>query len=268
MIKPFLKWAGGKSQSIEMIITAAGYFTGRFIEPFVGSGVVFLNVPATEYIISDINKDLIDVFVTLRDDDNFINDLRFYFTDEYHTQEKYYELRDKFNRSTDIKERALLFVYLNRHCFNGLCRYNKSGKFNVPCGKYKTIHFPEDSLIAVKDKLSECEVVWQGFEKTIARARLNDVIYCDPPYAPLNKAVSFTSYSNTDFNILQQETLTKLIENAPCKALISNHDTPFTRELYKNADVITTREISRTISAKATSRRKVNELLAIYRKEY
>jgi len=264
MTKSFLKWAGGKRQSLHMIIKISGYFTGRFIEPFVGSGVVSLNVPAEGYIIADLNEDLINVYKILKLDTNFIDDLRTYFTKANNTPEVYYELRDRFNSSTDIKEKALLFVYLNRHCFNGLCRYNKSGKFNVPFGRYNEVYFPEESLRQFGTKLEKCEIYCQGFEKTMSFAKADDVIYCDPPYLPFGDDNSFTDYSTEGFNLDQHKRLAELAESAPCKCLISNHNSDVARELYCNADNIITQDISRHISAATGSRVAVTELLAFY----
>jgi DNA adenine methylase len=266
--KAFLKWAGGKTQSIRMISDAVGYFDGRFIEPFVGSGVVFLNMPAVGYILGDYNKDLISVYQALRDNDSFISDLRNLFSEPFNDSEKFYNLRQRFNTIEDGYEKALIFVYLNRHCFNGLCRYNKSGGFNVPYGKYSDVHFPEKELIEFKKKLTDnCEILCQSFEHTMKLAKPRDVIYCDPPYVPLSSTASFTDYSVGGFTEDQQKLLAKLAEESCATTLISNHDTEFTRSIYSKATKTRTRKVSRFISAKAMSRKPVYELLAIYNKE-
>ena len=178
--KSFLKWAGGKSQSIEFLKEHIGKVSGRFIEPFTGSGVVTLNVKASEYIIGDSNFDLINLYSVLKTKDSFIEDLKYYFSGEFNNSESFYKFRTIFNTTLSLEEKAMLFVYLNRHCFNGLCRYNKSGKFNVPFGKYKKINLPEKELLSFKTKLQECTILHSNFNDTIRLAKQNDVIYCVP----------------------------------------------------------------------------------------
>ncbi len=123
------------------------------IEPFVGAGSVFLNTEFESYILADINNDLINLYniVKLRTDD-FVRDARVLFTGDFNHSELFYQLRQEFNASTDAYRRALLFLYLNRHCYNGLCRYNLSGEFNVPFGRYKKPYFPEAELYWFAEK--------------------------------------------------------------------------------------------------------------------
>lgn len=265
MKKSFLKWAGGKSKSLDFILQEVGEVNGRFIEPFIGSGVVSLNVPYN-CLIADYNIDLVNVYRNLRDEDSFIDSLRFFFSGEFSSPESFYELRSRFNSSESTIERSLLFIYLNRHCFNGLCRYNKSGGFNVPFGKYKSIYFPEKELILFKEKLKDCEIVHSDFAAVISNAKAEDVVYSDPPYVPLTATASFTDYNTGGFDENQQLLLAKLAEESKCRVLISNHDTDFTREIYKNATYIRTKKVGRFISAKADSRKEVHELLAVYEK--
>jgi len=266
--RSFLKWAGGKKQSVPMIIEAVGYFKGRFVEPFVGSGVVSLNIMSLRYVLCDYNKDLINLYEMLGTDINIINDMREFFVCSNNEAEKYYVFRKLFNETNDLRLRSMLFVYLNRHCFNGLCRYNRSGLFNVPFGRYKSTYFPETELLNFKNLLlDKSEIYCQSFEKTFELLEPDDVCYCDPPYVPLSKTSSFSDYSVGGFSKDQQILLAKLAEEAPCKTLISNSDTEFTRHLYSNASEIRIGKVSRSISAKSDSRKPVYELLAIYNKE-
>ena len=264
MNKAFLKWAGGKSQSLDFILEAVGEIEGRFIEPFVGSGVVMLNANSSNVIISDFNEDLINLYKILKISDDFIDTLKFYFSGEFNNADSFYSLREKFNNSSSIEEKSAIFVYLNRHCFNGLCRYNKSGKFNVPFGKYKKINLPEREIITFKQRLECCEIIHCSFENVIKLSERGDVIYCDPPFVPLSLIASFTDYSVGGFTKEQQKELAKLAEESKAKVLISNHDTEFTREIYKNSSYIKTKEVKRFISAKSSSRGMVSELLAVY----
>jgi len=265
MKRAFLKWAGGKSQSLKMINDEIGFIKGKLIEPFVGSGIVTLNIEAIGYIIADFNEDLINLYKTLKKDkEDFIRLSRDLFTDTNNNEEAYYKYRNQFNLTDNSYEKAILFLYLNRHCFNGLCRYNKKNKFNVPFGDYKKVYFPEQELLEFSDKLSKCGVYCQSFEETIKMANTYDVVYADPPYIPLNGTAYFTDYSPEGFGMEQQIALAKLAEESCCKFMISNHDTDETRELYKNADKIITRNINRFISSKGQERKPVKELLAIY----
>jgi len=262
--RSFLKWAGGKRTSLPMINKAIGWVDGRLIEPFVGSAVVSLNIEAFGYILADLNEDLINLYNFVRGEgDEFIHYCESFFTDANNTEGIYYALRQEFNLAKNPRQRAALFVYLNRHSFNGLCRFNSSGFYNVPYGKYKRVRFPLKEMKFFSQKVNISEVYCQGFEDTIALAKPDDIVYCDPPYVPLNDA-SFTDYTSDGFTIEQQERLAKLAEESECKFLVSNHDTEITRELYKNADRILTREVGRFVGASKESRKPVIELLAIY----
>ena len=272
--KSFLKWAGGKKSSINLIrksiITEhrclVEPFEGRLIEPFVGSGVVFLNLSFENYLLGDFNKDLINLFVALKKHRNFfIERCSDYFKPEFNTEEKFYGLRKQFNNTSDVFERSMLFVYLNRHAFNGLCRYNSSGGFNVPYGKYENLYFPAKEMKFFYNKACFCDFVYQDFEVTIGMAKEEDVVYCDPPFVPLSDTASFTHYSSGGFNLKQHERLVELAENSKCLFLISNHWIDITKELYKNADSLIEININRSISGRAESRGRVKEILAIYR---
>jgi DNA adenine methylase len=277
MSKPFLKWAGGKSQSLAFLQyhmcerTVLGGITntieGRFIEPFVGSGVVFMNMNAGEYVINDINTDLVLIYKALQaNGEEFIEMCEELFIPENNHQEKYNSLREEFN-NTDTKDirRGALFVYLNRHGFNGLCRYNKSGGFNVPFGKYDSVSFPKENLTKAIDKLKGVIIFNRSFEEIMAMTVPGDVCYLDPPYVPMSSTASFTDYATTGFTYEDQKILARAAEESEAKIFISNHDNEVTRELYKNATEIITTEVTRFISADASSRGTVRELLAIYR---
>lgn len=272
--KSFLKWAGGKKSSINLIrksiITEHKCliepFEGRLVEPFVGSGVVFLNLSFENYLLGDFNKDLINLFVILKKHrDFFIECCSDYFKPEFNTEEKFYELRKRFNNTSNVFERSTLFVYLNRHAFNGLCRYNSSGEFNVPYGKYENPYFPAKEMKFFYNKACFCDFVYQNFEVTIGMAKKGDVIYADPPFVPLSDTASFTNYFSNGFDLKQHEGLVELAENSKCLFLISNHWTDVTKELYKNADSLIEININRSISCRAESRGQVKEILAIYR---
>ena len=265
--KAFLKWAGGKRKLLPNLLPMIGA-PDVFIEPFCGSGVVWMNVESSRYIINDLNNDLICLFKEVKINGNeFISYAKDFFSPESNTSEKYYENRERFN-SLEIgsSERSALFIYLNRHAFNGLCRYNKKGGFNVPYGKYKNPKFPIEAINIFATKSKKAEFVSMDFKKVFEIASKignskDVVIYCDPPYVPLSETSSFTSYSPSSFGLSQQEDLAKCIRESQHTVVVSNSDTPKTRELYSELQL---KEIlvSRTISANAKSRKKVSEIIA------
>lgn len=267
-MKAFLKWAGGKSKLLPIILPELEGFN-RLIEPFVGSGVVFLNSKQKDIIINDFNADLITVYKEIfKNTPLFITAIDKLFKG-CNTQEDFTRLRTEFNTCIIPFRRATLFVYLNRHAFNGLCRYNASGQFNVPYGKYTNPYFPEKELLEFSNFIKQIKLtlLCGDFSIPLNLAIKGDVVYCDPPYVPVNETSSFTAYSSGGFSLDQQKQLVELTEQAQlrgAKVLISNHDTEITRELYKNASRIIELNVNRSISAKGASRIKVKELIALY----
>lgn len=265
--RAFLKWAGGKYGLIEPItrLLPSG---NKLIEPFVGAGSVFLNTDYSRYLLNDINQDLITLYRTVkRKPVGFIKDARTFFNARNNTEQAYYAMRERFNASTDGYERSLLFLYLNRHGYNGLCRYNSSGGFNVPFGQYRKPYFPEAELEHFAEKAKRATFTCLSFEDVFRRARTGDVMYCDPPYAPLTTTANFTSYASGGFNLEHQHELAlraeRLARMRDIPVLVSNHDTELTRVLYKNA-LLTTLQVSRSISQNGAKRHKVAELLALF----
>lgn len=152
----------------------------------MGAGSVFLNTDFSRYILADINSDLIGLYniVKLRTDE-YVAAAREMFTPENNVAERYYLYRDEFNQIQDPLRRAVLFLYLNRHGYNGLCRYNLRGEFNVPFGRYKKPYFPEAELYHFAEKAQNAEFYCESYEECMQRADSRTVVYCDPPYAPL-----------------------------------------------------------------------------------
>lgn len=268
--RAFLKWAGGKYSLCDVInkMLPKG---DCLIEPFVGAGSVFLNSNYSRYILNDINKDLIELYKILQlTPERFIEEAQKLFAEQYNNADAYYELRANFNATQDSFERSILFLYLNRHGYNGLCRYNKSGGYNVPFGKYKKPYFPEKELNIFAEKSQRATFVCENYRETFKRATDGDVVYCDPPYVPLSKTASFTSYAGNGFGLDEQADLANAAEEitsqvANTSVLISNHDTIWTRKIYEHATKIRKLKVARTISQKGSSRKKVGELLAMYK---
>jgi len=267
--RAFLKWAGGK-YALSDVIAKMLPKGDCLIEPFVGAGSVFLNTNFPHYILSDINKDLISLYQILQTKpDSYITDVRLLFSASNNDADSYYQLRKEFNESTDSYFRALVFLYMNRHGYNGLCRYNQSGGYNVPFGQYKRPYFPETELHYFAEKAQAATFVCEGYRQAFSQAKAGNVIYCDPPYAPLSKTASFTSYAGNGFGLDEQADLAHIAEEITAKkkisVLISNHDTAWTRKIYEHAKKIKSVEVARTISTKGDKRKKVKELLALYK---
>jgi len=271
MRKPFLKWAGNKYKVLEHLLPLIGT-PKRYCEPFAGSCAVALNVDAEKYFINDINSDLINLYneVTNPNDDSFIQYCDELFCPENNDKEEYLELRKIFNESTNIQERSRLFVYLNRHCFNGLTRYNSSGGFNVPFGKMKNPMLPSTAMMDFRMYflMRQHYFYSTSFDNVDLYSPLQsgDVVYFDPPYVPVSDTANFASYAKEGFSYDEQKRLVIIAEslaNRGIKVIVSNHDTDVSRELYKNAQIYSL-QVSRSISAKGSSRKKASELIAVY----
>ena len=265
--KSFLKWAGGKYRLLDKILPCLPN-GNRLIEPFVGSGAVFLNTDYQHYLLNDVNNDLITLYkILIKQPATFITYAQSFFTVKNNTAQHYYQLRQKFNLSLDPMERSALFIYLNRHGYNGLCRYNLKGEFNVPFGQYKKPHFPEIQLLAFVTKAKHAKFTQQPFEKIMLQAKVGDIVYCDPPYVPLSTSANFTQYSMRKFTQQDQEHLAELAitlasQNIP--VIISNHNTQFTRRIYERAQ-FKKFSATRLISCHGATRQPAKELLAIFR---
>lgn len=267
--KPFLKWAGRKYRLLGRILGELPHGR-RFVEPFAGSAAVYLNAPFEQALVCDVNTDLVELFQVLQaEGEPFIDYCRGYFTPATNTREAYGAFRDQFNSTREPRLRSALFLYLNRHSFNGLVRYNSQGGFNVPFGRYKRPYFPYNELkhFYLKTRATKTVFAARDFRAVFAELRKGDVVYCDPPYVPLSNTASFTSYSGKNFGEAEQKELAMLAAAAwkrGIPVILSNHDTEITRLLYSNAD-ITRFSVQRLISCNGQHRDSAPELLAVYR---
>lgn len=264
-MKPFLKWAGGKRGLLDQI-TSRLPEAERLVEPFTGSAALFLGTDYPAYLLADINEDLINLYRYLANEgENFINEAEIIFANSLNEPDFYYSLRARFNESKDSLERAYLFLYLNRHAYNGLCRYNSKGQFNVPFGRYANPYFPKKEMLSFVEKCRSCEVEFacQPFHDSFDMLRSGDVVYCDPPYYPISETSHFTAYSSRAFGFEDQQELARRAEDSGYPVLISNHDLPGTRKLYDKAK-LTSFAARRSISCKSHGRKPVMELIASY----
>lgn len=265
-VRPPLKWAGSKFQILEDIRKhlPSG---NRLIEPFVGSGTVFINTRFDHFLLNDVNHDLIDFYRRIQTEgEEFIAFAQSFFQPKNNREAAYYRLRATFNTSPDRRLKAALFLFLNRFGYNGLCRYNSRGENNVPFGRYKQPYFPQKELELFMEKSRHAEFTCEDFSTVMRRARTGDVIYCDPPYVPLSATANFTSYAARGFTEDEQIQLAELaaeISRQGITVLISNHDTPFTREIYRPARKYRI-DVRRMISCNGSRRGMAKEVLAVY----
>lgn len=266
--RPFLKWAGGKQRLLPQLLPLLP-LRGRLIEPFVGAGSVFLAADYDRYLLNDANPDLIAVWVALKERPReFIEASATYFTPEYHSEQAYKRVRGEFNEATDRFERAVRFLYLNKFGFNGLFRVNKLGLHNVPYAWHKVLPlFPLAELEGAAAKLKLCTFLNGGFKAAVAEAGFGDVCYCDPPYASSTKGASFTAYTQAGFEWEDQQELVQVAEAAVQRGatvLVSNHDTPATRELYRGWEIHEL-AVRRSIGRSDSGRGMTRELVAVRR---
>ncbi len=287
IVKPFLKWAGGKSQLLPEIEKRIPFFQNddfTYIEPFIGSGAVFFwmlnNFPNIgKIVINDLNTDLINVYQQIKlNIESIISHLQ-NLQKEYHLINEnedlkkayYYKKRRLFNsRTSDKIVQAALLIFLNKTCFNGLYRVNKSNEFNVPVGSYqKPAILDVVNLRRVSHSLQRVVIRSVDFEQILDECDEKSFIYFDPPYKPLNITSSFNSYSNHEFNDNEQIRLKEFCDNLNengHKWLLSNSDPVnkkgihFFDELYKDYTIERVKA-SRNINSKGYKRGKLNELL-------
>jgi len=206
-VQPFLKWAGGKSQLLEQYAVFFPQRYKRYLEPFLGGGAVFFYSEPNVAILSDYNKDLIQCFSAVKNNVKRLIDL-LKIHKERHSKEYYERMRRDYNtKKLDKIERASIFIYLNKTCFNGLYRVNSKGEFNVPFGKHKNpAIFDEENLLAASKLLKQTKLNSGDFSKILEYAQKDDFVYLDPPYYPLNRTSNFTSYTAEKFLEEEQET--------------------------------------------------------------
>lgn len=266
--RPFLKWAGGKYHQLPDIdrLIPAGQ---RLIEPFVGGGSVFINSRKHDsFLLADVNADLIHLYQMLAVvPDVMINHARLLFSTK-NSAAGYAEVADDFNGQLLAgPERAAAFLYLNRHCFNGLIRYNLAGKFNVGWGKYPNPYFPEKEIEAFTALARNCVFMNAGFRRTLSLAGEGDVVYCDPPYEPLPGTSGFTSYAPGGFNWDDQIALAECCVAAHqrgARVVISNSSAPRIIELYQQHGFeLNYVRARRAISSKSSTRETVSDIVAV-----
>jgi len=233
-LKPFLKWAGGKSQLIEVLASHVPNKYGKYIEPFIGGGALFFHLRPEEAIISDSNPELVNCYRVVRDQ---VDDLIALLSEYPHNKNFYYEIRAQNTSTLTIIERAARFIYLNKTCYNGLYRVNKKGQFNVPFGSQKNpkICDPEH-LKAVSLALQNTQIEEADYQEILDRYALpEDFVFLDPPYHPISGYSDFKRYTKEFFYEEDQKQLAFKFGELACKGvycLLTNSNTDLTRNLY------------------------------------
>jgi DNA adenine methylase len=263
---PFLKWAGGKRQLQERILASVPERMRTYLEPFVGGGAVFFALVASgkrfeRAVLGDANEELIRCYQAVRDDVRGV--IRVLGPYKY-DRAFYYRLRDREPEKLTDARRAARLIYLNRCGYNGLYRVNRSGRFNVPFGRYKDpVVCDAPRLEAASRALQRVRLVHGDFEETLRGARSGDFAYLDPPYVPLSATSSFTAYAQTPFDGAAQARLAAALRDLGARkvrALLSNSDCVATRALY-DPGLSETVPVRRAINSVGGGRGSVGELL-------
>lgn len=266
-ILTFVKWAGGKKQLLKQYKKYFPEKIERYFEVFVGGGAVLFYIIKhykPKYVfISDINKELIDTYIVIRDNvEDLIKLLKEY--KKKHNKEFYYQVRTQNPTLLNSLNRAGRFIYLNKTCFNGLYRVNSKGGFNVPMGSYKNPSIVmENELRETSKLLKGVKIKVMGFEKITKLVKKGDFIYFDPPYYPLKKGQSFTTYTKGNFLEKEQKKLAQVfrkLDKKGCKVMLSNSNTKFIKDLYKSYKRKFVKA-NRMINCEGSGRGKIKEIV-------
>ena len=262
-VAPFVKWAGGKRQLLPQIKERMPEKYNTYYEPFVGGGAVTFELLPENAVINDINKALVNAYRQIcNEPDAFLKGVGKLDSEMWEDgKEYYYMLREHYNdkmlKSEYDVELAALFVFINKHCFNGLYRVNGRGLFNVPYNNSRRKSVDEDSILAVSKFLKGVTILEGDFEAACANATEGDFVFIDSPYAPLNPT-SFESYTKEGFDMESHKRLARLFDELTergCHCMLTNHNTELINQLYGDKgykiDVVS---VKRMINSDATNR--------------
>ena len=272
--KPFIKWAGGKSQLLDQFTPLFPKQFNNYFEPFTGSAAVFFylytlretgTISFKNARLTDLNDELILVYKTVRDNvDELISLLASH--RQSHNKEYYYHVRSVKPETLSDTERAARFIYLNKTCFNGLYRVNRSGQFNVPMGSYKNPQiFNEGELRSASESLRGVDLAVANYADVLLHAKSGDFFYFDPPYLPISKTSYFTGYTKYPFAEKEQQELKDVflqLDKSGCKVMLSNSWADLILDLYRDYNLIEVKA-SRAINSDAEKRGKISELVVI-----
>ncbi len=267
-VAPFVKWAGGKRQLLPQIKERMPEQYNNYFEPFVGGGAVTFELLPTNALINDINKALINTYQQIRNVPeaflkvvNRLDEEMLEKRTEVLGKEYYYSLRqhynDKLMKAEFDVELAALFVFINKHCFNGLYRVNGKGLFNVPYNNSRRASVDEKAIMETSEYLQGVTIIDGDFEVACEDAKKGDFVFIDSPYAPLNPT-SFESYTKEGFDIESHKRLAKLFDELTargCYCMLTNHNTDLINELYGGKGyIIDVVSVKRMINSDASNR--------------
>ncbi len=269
--KPFVKWVGGKRQLLKQFRLMNLYppekfdpIKGRYFEPFVGGGAVFFDLLPKKAFLSDLNFELITTYNIIKDDvESLIKVLKRH----AHSKEYFLKVRAQKVEKLSPLQIASRFIYLNRAGFNGMYRVNSRGEFNVPFGDNKNpLICDEKNLRKISLALKNVEIKHQDYKQVLKKAKKGDFVYFDPPYHPVSKTATFTSYTSSGFSEKDQLELRDAfleLSSRGCFVMLSNSDAPFINEIYSGFKGvrISKVEAGRAINSKGSGRGKVKEVL-------
>lgn len=269
-IKPFVKWAGGKTRIIQEIQNRLPNYFNSYYEPFVGGGSVLLNIKPNKGVINDYNFQLINVYLVIKNNvDELIKELKKHET--LNSKEHFYDVR-QWDRDGRLEKKSLIeqaarIIYLNKTDFNGLYRVNSKNQFNVSYANYKNPNIVnETTLRAVSSYLqtANIQILTGDFKKAILNVRKDDFVYFDPPYVPMTQdSKTFTEYTSLGFGEAQQIELRDIFKELSSRrayVMLSNNDTPFVRKMYQDFNIYSVKCV-RTINNKYTKNKQFNEVI-------
>lgn len=261
-LRAFVKWAGGKQALCTDISSRFPEFD-RYYEPFLGGGSVFFALEAQEAVLADANGWLIDTYCAIRDDWAAVCDELDRFKN---TKTEFQRIRAIRPESLSLIQRAAQFIYLNKTCFRGLFRVNRSGQFNVPYGAYDRRYYERENLEAVSMRLQSATLMHCDFEFALSGVGASDFIYLDPPYYKVGGYSDFNRYTASQFRAADHIRLAAVCRELDARGVrwaLSNSDTPFVRELYAGFRVSEI-ESRREINLNARSRNIIELIITNY----
>lgn len=271
-VTPVLKWPGGKRRVLPELKKYIPKTYTSYYEPFIGGGAMFFDLSPMIATVSDVNEELINIYKEIQQDPtNLLTELGKHALN--HSESYFYQIRaldrdDILYAALSSAEKAARMIYLNRTCFNGLYRVNSKNQFNAPYGKYTNPRIVDaENIQALHDWMSLRKITFSNgdYSSSLKSATAGSFIYLDPPYVPATETASFVSYSKDGFSMENQEALKDLaltLDAAGSFIMLSNSDTPLTRELYKDF-IIKPINVSRSVGASASSRNKVGEVIVL-----
>lgn len=272
--QPFVKWAGGKRQLLGEIRRRLPETFDSYYEPFVGGGAVFFDLQPQRAAINDVNASLVNAYRQIRDTPlDVMSYLDVYDAGQMESADAkayYYEVRERYNETLAADaadpESAALFIYINKHCFNGLYRVNAKGRFNVPFNNSKRASYLPENILSLSEALKSADITCGDFEPAVDNAKAGDFVFFDSPYVPL-KADTFEAYTKEGFSKEEHERLARLFRALAQRGvfcMLTNHDTSFIRELYDGFPIDSV-AVRRSINSDASKRTGTEVIITSYR---